>query len=193
MDVVQELALLGLVLAIEARSQGVLGLIGELDALLDRVNGRNRNERNEQLIADIMGAQERLQQMFGYDRSDPLFSSHLTLSQFKILMLLSRHGNVSGGELARLLGIGLAALSGIVDRLVQQDLVARSEDLHDRRVRRIGLTRKGAELIASILNAGEAKMRTLLSRLSDEELDVVARASQLLVKAAEQEDPSGQA
>jgi hypothetical protein len=30
---------------------------------------------NEQLIADIMGAQERLQQMFGYDRSDPLFSS----------------------------------------------------------------------------------------------------------------------
>ena len=148
---------------------------------------------NEQLIADIMGAQERLQQMFGYDRSDPLFSSHLTLSQFKILLLLSRHGNVSGGELARLLGIGLAALSGMVDRLVQQDLVVRSEDLHDRRVRRIGLSRRGAELIASIFNAGETKMRTILSRLSDEELDVVARASQFLVKAAEQEDPSGQA
>jgi len=148
---------------------------------------------NEQLIADIMGAQERLQQTFGYDRSDPLFSSHLTLSQFKILMLLSRHGNVSGGELARLLDVGLAALSGMVDRLVQQDLVVRSEDLHDRRVRRIGLSRKGAELIGSIFNAGEAKMRTLLSRLSDEELDVVARASQLLVKAAEQDDLSGQA
>ena len=146
---------------------------------------------NEQLIADIMGAQERLQQMFGYDRSDPLFSSHLTLSQFKILMLLSRHGNVSGGELARLLGIGLAALSGIVDRLVQQDLVVRSEDLRDRRVRRIGLSKKGAELIGSIFNAGEARMRAILSRLSDEELDLVARASQLLVKAAEEE--SGQA
>jgi DNA-binding MarR family transcriptional regulator len=149
--------------------------------------------RNEQLIADIVGAQERLQQMFGYDRSDPLFSSHLTLSQFKILMLLSRHGNVSGGELARLLGVGLATLSGMVDRLVQQDLVVRSEDLHDRRVRRIGLSRKGAELIGSIFNAGEAKMRKLLSRLSDEELDIVARASQLLVKAAEQDDLSGQA
>ena len=146
---------------------------------------------NEQLIADIMGAQERLQQMFGYDRSDPLFSSHLTLSQFKILLLLSRHGNVSGGELARLLGVGLAALSGMVDRLVQQDLVVRSEDLHDRRVRRIGLSKKGAELIGSIFNAGETKMRTLLSRLSDEELEIVARATQLLVKAAEEE--SGQA
>ncbi|WP_433369699.1 MarR family winged helix-turn-helix transcriptional regulator [Actinoplanes sp. CA-142083] len=147
---------------------------------------------NEQLIADIMGAQERLQQVFGYDRSDPLFSSHLTLSQFKILMLLSRNGNVSGGELARLLGVGLAALSGMVDRLVQQDLVVRSEDLHDRRVRRIGLSRKGAELIGSIFNAGEAKMRTLLSHLSDEELDLVARASLLLAKAAE-ESSSGEA
>jgi len=149
--------------------------------------------RNEQLIADIMGAQERLQQMFGYDRSDPLFSSHLTLSQFKILMLLARHGNVSGGELARLLGVGLAALSGMIDRLVQQDLVARTEDLRDRRVRRIGLTRKGGELIGSIFNAGEARMRAILSRLSAEELDVVARASQLLVKAAEEESgASGQ-
>jgi DNA-binding MarR family transcriptional regulator len=140
---------------------------------------------NEQLIADIMGAQQRLQQLFAYDRSDPLFSSHLTLSQLKILMLLSRHGAVSGGELAGLLGVGLAALSGMVDRLVVQDLVTRTEDVHDRRVRRIALTREGAELIASIVNAGEAKMRALLSRLSADELDRVAEAMLLLVRAAE--------
>ena len=98
---------------------------------------------NEQLIADIMVAQQRLQRLFAYDRSDPLFNSHLTLTQLKILMLLSRHGNVSGGELAGLLGVGLAALSGMIDRLVVQDLVVRTEDLRDRRVRRIGLTRAG--------------------------------------------------
>ncbi|MGX6605699.1 MarR family winged helix-turn-helix transcriptional regulator [Micromonosporaceae bacterium Da 78-11] len=140
---------------------------------------------NQQLIADIMAAQERLQHVFGHDRSDPLFTSHLTLSQLKILMLLSRHGNVSGGELAGLLGVGLAALSGMVDRLVLQDLVTRTEDLNDRRVRRIGLTRTGSELIASIFNAGTAKMRALLSRLSAEELDTVAQATLLLIKAAE--------
>jgi DNA-binding MarR family transcriptional regulator len=75
----------------------------------------------------------------------------------------------------------------MVDRLVLQDLVARAEDLHDRRVRRIGLTRKGAQFIDSIFDAGAEKMRTLLSRLSAEELDLVARASLLLVKAAEEE------
>ncbi|GIE93858.1 MarR family winged helix-turn-helix transcriptional regulator [Paractinoplanes rishiriensis] len=146
---------------------------------------------NEQLIADIMGAQQRVQQLFAYDRSDPLFSSHLTLSQFKILMLLSRHGSVSGSELAGMLGIGPAALSGIIDRLVQQDLVNRAEDLHDRRVRRIALSKKGAELIGSIFNAGEEKMRALLSRLSADELDLVSQATQLLVKAVEEELGSG--
>jgi DNA-binding MarR family transcriptional regulator len=134
-----------------------------------------------------MGAQQRLQHLFAYDRSDPLFSSHLTLAQFKILMLLARHGSVSGGELAGLLGIGLAALSGMIDRLVLQDLVDRSEDPHDRRVRRIALSKKGSALIGSIFNAGEAKMRALLSRLSDEELTTVSHAILLLVKAAEQE------
>lgn len=148
---------------------------------------------DQQLIADIMGAQQRLQLLFAYDRADPLFSSHLTLSQLKILTLLARHDSVSGGELAGLLGVGLATLSGMIDRLVVQDLVVRTEDLHDRRVRRIGLTRAGSELIASIVNSGEEKMRALLSRLSGEELDLVAQASLLLLKAAEAESGEGPA
>jgi len=142
---------------------------------------------DQQLIADIMGTQQRLQLLFTFDRADPLFSSHLTLSQLKILMLLARHGNVSGVELAGLLGVGLATLSGMIDRLVTQDLVIRAEDPHDRRVRRIGLTKTGSQLIGSIFSTGEAKMRSLLSRLSAEELDLVAQASLLLLKAAEAE------
>ena len=60
-------------------------------------------EREEQLIADIMVGQQRLQRLFVYDRTDPLFNSHLTLTQIKILMLLARHGNISGVELAGML------------------------------------------------------------------------------------------
>ena len=149
--------------------------------------GRWAVAENEQLIADIMGAQERLQYLFAYDRSDPLFSSHLTLSQLKILLLLSRDGNVSGGELARRLGVGLATLSGMIDRLVVQDLVVRTEDQRDRRVRRIGLTRTGAKLIGSIITAGAEKHRRLLSRLSAEELRVVAQAMAMLVSVATDE------
>jgi DNA-binding MarR family transcriptional regulator len=146
--------------------------------------------QKEKLIADIMGAQIRLEHLFVDDRSDPLFSSHLTMSQLKIMLLLSRHGTLAGGELARMVGVGAAALSGMIDRLVVQNLVTRTEDLHDRRIRRIGLTRAGTELIEGIITAGVAKQRELLSRLSAEELEIVARATLLLVKAAEEERPS---
>jgi DNA-binding MarR family transcriptional regulator len=142
---------------------------------------------NEQLIADIMGAQQRLQHLFAYDRSDPLFSSHLTVSQLKILLVLSRQGVVSGGELARLLGVSLATLSGMIDRLVGQELVARTEDPRDRRVRRIGLTSSGAELVDRIITAGAEKQRRLLSRLSAQELTTVAEAMTLLVRVASED------
>jgi DNA-binding MarR family transcriptional regulator len=102
-------------------------------------------------------------------------------------MLLSRQGSVSAGELARMLGVGLATLSGMVERLVVLGLVTRTEDLRDRRVRRIGLAKAGTELIASIVTAGAEKQRRLLSRLSAQELSVVAEAMELMIRAAAQD------
>jgi DNA-binding MarR family transcriptional regulator len=149
---------------------------------------------NEQLIADIMGAQQRLQRLFAYDRSNPLFSSHLTLSQLRILMLLSRSKGMSGSELAEELGVGLAALSGMVDRLVTNDLVIRQEDPHDRRVRRISLSRAGSDLIGGIITAGAEKERRLLSRLTAEELTGLSASMNLLAKVAQEmvDEISGQ-
>jgi DNA-binding MarR family transcriptional regulator len=141
---------------------------------------------NKQLIADIMGAQERIQHVFAYDPADPLFSSSLTMSQLRILMLLSRSEGMSGSELAEALGVGLATLSGMVDRLVAHGLVVRQEDPHDRRVRRIRLSHTGHELIGSIITSSVEKQRQVLSRLSADELTLLAEAMQLLAKASEE-------
>ncbi len=139
---------------------------------------------NELLITDIMRAQQRLQHLFAYDRSDPLFTSQLTISQLKILMLLSAQPGTSGRELAGHMGVSLATLSGMIDRLVTHDLVVRQEDPKDRRVRRLTLTAAGAELIGSIITAGAEKQRRLLDRLDEEELQIVAQAMNLLVRTA---------
>ena len=141
----------------------------------------------ERLIADIMGAQQRLQHLFAYDRSDPLFASQLTMPQLKILLLLHRLGDTSGRELAGLLGVSLATMSGMVDRLVAHDLVTRTEDPHDRRVRRITLSDTGAGLIGDIITAGTEKHARLLKRLTDAELRTVAEAMQAMVRAAGEE------
>jgi DNA-binding MarR family transcriptional regulator len=95
---------------------------------------------------------------------------------------------MSGRELAETIGVGLAALSGMIDRLVANDLVVRQEDPHDRRVRRINLSKSGTELIERIITAGAEKQRRLLSRLSAQQLAVVADALRLLVKVAAEDD-----
>ena len=146
---------------------------------------------NDRLIADIMGAQQRLQHLFAYDRSDPLFASQLTMSQLKILLLLYRLGDTSGRELAGLLGVSLATLSGMVDRLVTHGLVTRAEDRHDRRVRRITLSGAGTEMIGNIITAGTEKQARLLRRLTADELHTVADAMQALVRVAAEDADAG--
>lgn len=148
-------------------------------------------DRSE-LVVDIMEAQRRLQHLFAYDRADPLFSSHLTVSQLRILLLLSRGYAMSNGELADRIGVKLAALSGMIDRLVTSGLVLRQEDPHDRRVRRISLSQAGAELIGNIINAGAERQRGVLDRLSAAELATVADALRILVRAAEETAAAGE-
>ena len=145
---------------------------------------------NERLIADIVGGQQRLQHLFAYDRSDPLFSSQLTMPQLKILLLLHRLGDTSGRELAGLLGVSLATMSGMVDRLVAHDLVTRTEDPTDRRVRRITLSSTGADMITTIITAGTEKQTRLLKRLTDGELRIVAEAMEAMVRVATEEAES---
>lgn len=151
------------------------------------------------LLAAIMDGQSRMQHLLASDRCDPLLSLHLTLPQLKILLLLSMSGSASGRDLSGTLGVSLATMTGIVDRLVAQDLVIRGEDPRDRRVRRVQLSPIGHSLMEGILTAGNARMRRILNRLSVEELATVERATALVAAAAAAEqleaaapaDPNG--
>ncbi|WP_306210950.1 MarR family winged helix-turn-helix transcriptional regulator [Actinoplanes sp. RD1] len=145
---------------------------------------------NDHLIADIMAAQQRLQELFVQDRADPLFASHLTMQQLKVLMLLHRLGDTSGRELAGVMGVSLATLSGMVDRLVAQDMVTRTEDPHDRRVRRISLSPQGRELVDKIANAGADLQLRLLNRLTGTELQAVRDGLNAMIRAASEETAS---
>src|SRR3954451_13930442 len=101
-----------------------------------------------------MAAQLRMQRLFAHDRSNPLFSSHLTVPQLRILMLLEINEGGTGRELAESTGVSLATMTGMIDRLAAQDLVARHQDPRDRRVRRIELTPAGRRTVTRIMSAG---------------------------------------
>ncbi len=114
-------------------------------------------------------------------------SFELTFAQGKAAILLAAHKELTISQLAKLLGVGKPAASVLVQQLVERGLVTRTESEHDRRRTVVRLSEKGAEVGAGRLKEREARWQGLLSRLSDEELDALARGLIALRDAMHQE------
>ena len=90
---------------------------------------------------------------------------NLTLPQFEVLAELARADarGFTFVELSRLLLVTSGNLTGIVDRLEDQQLVGRTPDRHDRRVIRVALTDKGRRMTDSMLPVHAADIDEILS------------------------------
>lgn len=109
----------------------------------------------------------------------------LTMSQLRVLMILNRHPGTTSGHLADRLGVRASTVTGIVDRLVRQDLVERQPDADDRRVVRNGLTQRGTEVVTQMSAAGREYTRNILTTMSDTELNQLHDALHILTAKAE--------
>jgi DNA-binding MarR family transcriptional regulator len=139
-------------------------------------------------ITRIIRVRRQMALLLAFDRANPLMTANFTMSQLRLLMELARaRGGAPGHDLSAALGVGLATITGIVDRLAHQGLVSRREDPTDRRVRLVELTPAGQELIDGVISAGTSRQRRLLERLDEEGLTTVERAFGLMVDAIEAE------
>jgi DNA-binding MarR family transcriptional regulator len=69
-------------------------------------------------------------------------------SHFPLLAALDRFGAVSVGELAEALGASQPGVTRMLDRLQDEGLVESTQPVDDRRVRTIGLTKSGRQLVS---------------------------------------------
>lgn len=114
-------------------------------------------------------------------------TADLTISQVKAVFLLAHHGALAVSELAGLLGIGNPAASILVQQLVEQELVERSEDAQDRRRTLVSLTAQGTQLISSQREQGETRLRHWLSQLEDDQLVDLLHGLRALVEIVRSE------
>ncbi|MBC8075888.1 MAG: MarR family transcriptional regulator [Chloroflexales bacterium] len=77
----------------------------------------------------------------------------LSMPQLVALNRLQSHGTLSISAIAAALNLSLAATSHLVERLVRQGLVARSEDQQDRRHKCVALTPHGEALVERLVQA----------------------------------------
>ena len=95
------------------------------------------------------------------DASGAWMDLDVTMPQMKVLMLLRENGALRVGVLARHLNVSTPPITGIVDRLVRQDLVKREDDTSDRHVVPNVLTAKGEEVLARVRHRSDAEVPRL--------------------------------
>ena len=110
----------------------------------------------------------------------------LSMPQIGALFQIHRRGVLGVSEIASESGITSAAASQMLDRLVQQGLVGRSEDPNDRRGKQIVLTEKGEQIRQESIRARQDWMSTLVKQLTPAEREQVAAALNILIERAKQ-------
>ena len=108
----------------------------------------------------------------------------LTMAQFRTLVVVSHHPGITVGAVGGQLSIGQSAASMLVDHLVRRGLVARTEDPVDRRRALLSCTSVGETLLADLRQGNQQTLREWLARLSEEELEGLARGLNVLAQAA---------
>jgi DNA-binding MarR family transcriptional regulator len=109
-----------------------------------------------------------------------------SMSHLGALIHLHRLGSCGVTEIGDHLGVTSAAASQMLDRLVGQGLVSRSEDPEDRRVKRIVLTDKGRRILEESLRARQSWLEDLAHILSESEKAEATAALSLLIAKLDQ-------
>lgn len=137
-----------------------------------------------QRIHRILSCAEGLAHGFNPSRDRAWLKVDLTMPQLKALIFLTKHEGATSGQIAANLGVGLSTITGIVDRLAEQQLVSRRDDPRDRRITRVLPTQAATELVNGLIQYRNEAVTAILSQLSPEQLDTVEAAFQYLLQAS---------
>lgn len=105
----------------------------------------------------------------------------LTFAQSRALFMLAARKELTVSQLAKLLDVGKATASILVQQLVERGLVTRTEQETDRRNTILRLSPKGEEIGAGRREERAKQWKRWLSQLSDEELQALAHGLTAIV------------
>ena len=94
----------------------------------------------------------------------------VSLVHLNVLALLEASGPMPMGRLAEQLDISVASITGVIDRMEARGLVERRRNTEDRRVILVHPGKGGRKLFDEIGKRRRLGLATLLSKLSDEQL-----------------------
>jgi DNA-binding MarR family transcriptional regulator len=109
--------------------------------------------------------------------------TELSLPQFGILMRLYYRGGCGISDISKRAGVSSAAVSQLIEKLVEKQLIERNEDPTDRRAKTIDLSRKGRELVETSIEERYHWVDKLVANLTIEEQETVSKALPSLIQS----------
>ncbi|MCX5686400.1 MAG: MarR family transcriptional regulator [Candidatus Omnitrophica bacterium] len=106
---------------------------------------------------------------FFRQETNEFYKLKITLPQFVVLDMLKRQGESKMSDLARLINVTTAAMTGIVDRLVRDGYAKRMHDPGDRRIVKVDLTVKGARSVKDMTEHRKMLMARIFEMISQKE------------------------
>ena len=138
----------------------------------------------EAAVIRISAAHERLMgRLMSLHREDFL-EIDMTMSQAKLLYLITYAGQLHMSTLPAILGVSLSTVSGTVDRLVEHGLVDRRSDPTDRRQVVLRPTAAGIAAFDRLHELNVRVLRDLLDRVDLPGIAHIEHAYALLLEAA---------
>jgi DNA-binding MarR family transcriptional regulator len=138
-----------------------------------------------ELIKEIIELQREADRVRRQYELDVWMSLPLTIAQLKSLFFIRNQGSTNLRTLAAALGVTPTNTTGIIDRLVKQGLVSRTENPENRRMLLLRATDRGEELVGKLRERRRGYMSEVLQSMSVDELAALAQGLASLVKAAE--------
>jgi DNA-binding MarR family transcriptional regulator len=138
-----------------------------------------------ELIEEIIELHRRVNRALRQSNLDAWMQISLTVPQVKSLFFITNHEYTNFKNLATALRVTQSNLTGVIDRLVEQGLVSRTENPEDRRMMLLKATDKGEALVSELRDRRLSHLSQTLSELSPHQLNTIAQGLALLAGVTE--------
>lgn len=119
----------------------------------------------------------------GFMERDEASCCKITISQCHSIVEVGRAGKLSLNDLAESLNLDKSTVSRSVDNLVNQDLIIRENDPHDRRFVMLCLTEQGENIYQEVENHMEDYFLEIISMIPPEKREQVIESINYLTEA----------
>ena len=116
-------------------------------------------------------------------QNEAAFCEGVTFTQFSILDLVAEKGILSLSELHKLLSVEKSTTTRLVNPLVEQKLLKKTESLHDSRAVELVITKLGKKVHIRVWECISGFMQNMMKEIPEEKINDVFNSLRIFIRA----------